>query len=191
MRATNFLRQLRHPVPPPQQEMVCMTQIFWGLLQYWNRSPFPLSVVLGEIKFVGKTPSRSECRIGTPLAAAALNPGLLKRGKEVDINHFHVSLAHAHASVLKAIAKQHGIRLTGKMASCSACSRAKAYRAPTPHDATRRAKQPLGLVHIDTAGPYPTYLGGSLYVVMFVEALHAYSGRTARAQKRAPPLFSV
>ena len=36
----------------------------------------------------------SECRNGTPLAAAALAPGLLKHGKEVNINHFHYSLAH-------------------------------------------------------------------------------------------------
>ena len=126
----------------------------------------PSQFCVGEIQFVGKTPSRPACRIGTPpLAAAALIPRPLKHGKEVDINHLHVSLAHAHASVLKATAKQHGIRLTGELVSCSACFRAKARRAPTPHHATRRATQPLGLVHIDTAGPYPTSLGGLRYVV--------------------------
>ena len=134
-------------------------------------TPFPpLSSVLGEIQFVGKTPSRPECRTGTPLAAAALTPGPLKHGKEVDINHLHVSLAHAHASVLKATAKQHGIRLTREQVSCLACSRAKEHRAPTPHHATRRATQPLGFVQNDTAGPYPTSLGGSRYVVMFVDS---------------------
>ena len=40
-----------------------------------------------------------------PLAAAALTPGLLKHGTEVGINHLQVSLAHAHASVLKAAAQ--------------------------------------------------------------------------------------
>ena len=99
----------------------------------------PINSVLGGIKFVGKTPSRPECRIDTPLAAAALTPGLLKHGKEVNINHLHVSLTHAHARALKATAKQHEIRLTGELVSCSACSRAKGYRAPTPHHATRRA----------------------------------------------------
>ena len=65
--------------------------------------PFPpLSSVLRNIQFVGKTLSRPACRIGTPL----------------DINHLHVSLAHAHASVLKATAKQHEIRLTGELVSC-------------------------------------------------------------------------
>ena len=127
--------------------------------------------MLREIQFVGKTSSRPACRIDTPLAAAALTPGPLKHGKEVDINHLHVSLAHADSNVLKATAKQHGIRLTGELVLCGlTCSRAKGHRAPTPHHATRRATQPLGLVHIDTAGPYPTSLGGSRYVVMFVDS---------------------
>ena len=142
-----------------------------GVVTVLEPNPFPpVSSVLGEIQFVGKTPFRPACRIGTPLAAAALTPGPLKHGKEVHINHLHVSLAHAHASVLKATAKQHGIRLTGELVSCSGCSRAKGHRVPTPHHAARRATQPLGLVHIDTAGPYPTSLGGSRYVVMFVDS---------------------
>ena len=46
------------------------------------------------------------------MVAAALNPGLLKQGKVVDINHLHVSLDHAHANVLQATARQHGFQLT-------------------------------------------------------------------------------
>ena len=54
MRATNLLRQLRHPIPPPPLEippaetcarLVCIIQMFRELLQYWNRPPFPLSVL--------------------------------------------------------------------------------------------------------------------------------------------------
>ena len=147
--------------------------------------------MLGEIKFVKKTSSRSECRIGTPLTATALAPGLLKHGKEMGLNHLHVSLAHAHASVLKATAKQHGFRLTRKSVSCSASSRAKGYRAPTPHHATRRATQPLRHFHIDTTGPYQTSLGGTRYVVMFVDsALHLQRPYGARV-KRAATIFSV
>ena len=74
---------------------------------------------------MGKTPSRSECRISTPLAAAALTLGLLKHGKKIGINYLHVSLTHAHASVLKATAKQHRIHLTEELVSCSACSQVK------------------------------------------------------------------
>ena len=163
-----------------------------GVVTVLEPTPFPpLSSVLGEIQFVGKTSSRPACRIGTPLAVAALIPGLLKHGKEVDINHSHVSLAHAHASVLKATAKQHGIRLTGELVSCSACSRAKGHRAPTPHHATRRATKPLGLVHIDTAGPYPTSLGGSRYVVMLVDSASRLQRPYGVREKSAAAVFSV
>ena len=143
IRATNLLRQLRQPVPPPPQEFpprrsMCATGLqnsnASGVVTVLEPTSFPpLSSVLGEIQFVGKTPSRPACRIGTSLAAAALTPGPLEHGKEVDISHLHVSLAHAHASELKATAKQHGIRLTGELVSCSTCSRAKGHRAPTPH----------------------------------------------------------
>ena len=47
---------------------------------------------------------------------------------------------------------------------------AKGIRAPTPHYTTSRAKAPLDLVHIDTAGPFPESLGGSRYVFMFVDS---------------------
>ena len=111
-----------------------MAQMFPATLAVLEPTPFPsLRSVLGEIKFMGKIPSRSECRIGTPLVAAALTPGLLKHGKEVDINHFHASLAHAHASVLKATAKHHGIRLTGELISCSAGTCAHRNRWTLPN----------------------------------------------------------
>ena len=153
-----------------------------GVVIVLEPTPFPpLSSVLGEIQFVGKTPSRPACSIGPSLAAAALIPGPLKNGNEVDINHLHVSPAHAHANVLKATAKQHGIRLTGELVSCSACSRAKGHRAPTPNHATRRGTHPLGLVHIDTAGPCPTSLGTSRYVVLFVASTAAV--RRAREER--------
>ena len=159
-----------------------MIQIFRALLQYWNRRPSPSQFCVG---------GNSVCRIGTPLAAAALTPGPLKHGKEVDINHLHVSLAQAHASVLKATAKQHGIRLAGELVSSSACSRAKVYRAPTPHHATRRATQPLGLVHIDAAGPYRTSLGGSRYVVMFVDSASRLQRPYGVREKSAAAILSV
>ena len=125
MHATHILRQLRHSVPPPPQEIppprnICVTGMHDSnvseTITALEPTPFPpRSYVLREIRFVGKTPSRSECRIGTSLTAASLTPVLLKRGKEVGINHLHVSLFHAHASVLKVTAKQYGIRLTGEL----------------------------------------------------------------------------
>ena len=83
-----------------------------GTVTVLGPTPFShVSHVLGDIKFIGKTSSRSKCRIENPLAAAALTRRLMKHCKGVDINHFHVFLAHAYASVLKVTAKQHGIRL--------------------------------------------------------------------------------
>ena len=201
MRATNLLRQLGHPIPPPPQEIPPRRNMFATGLHNSNvpevvtvqePTPYPpLSSMLGEVQFVGKTPSRPECRIGTRLAAAALTPGSIKHGKEVDINHLHISLAHAHANVLKATAKQHGIHLTGELVSYSACSRAKGHQAPTPHPATRRATQPLGLVHTDTAGSYPTSLGGSRYVVIFVDRASRLQRPYGVREKSAAAILSA
>ena len=77
MRATNLLRQLGHLIPPPSQEPppprrnMCATGLqnsnVPGVVTVLEPTPFPpLSSVLGEIQFVGKTPSRPACRIGTP-----------------------------------------------------------------------------------------------------------------------------
>ena len=106
----------------------------------------PVNSVLGKIEF-GRKPL---FELGCFFTAAALNPGMMKHGKVVDINHLHVSLAHAHASVLQATAKQHGFRLTGQLVSCSVCSMAKGNRAPTAHHTTARANRSMELIHIDT-----------------------------------------
>ena len=59
------------------------------------------------------------------MAAAVISPGgvFMEKNKKkvIDINHFHVSLAHAHSSVLKAPTLQHGIQLVGELAPCSGC----------------------------------------------------------------------
>ena len=147
----------------------------------------PLSCVLGEIEFGGKPPF--ECSDGSKVAVAALTPGKLKHAKVIDINDFH-SLAHAHASVLKATAEQHGVRLTGELVSCAACSMAKGNRAPTPHHTTARAKRPMELVHIDTAGPYPASLGGSRYV-MFVDSASRLQRPYGTRDKSAEAIVAV
>ena len=163
-----------------------------GAVTVLKPTPFPPpSSVLGEIEFVGKPPSRSECRIGAPLAAAALTLGLIKHAKEIDINHLHISLTREEASVLIATAKQHVIRLIGELVSCLACSRAKGNRAPTPHHATRRAMQPLGAVYIDTAGSYPISLGRSRYVVMFVDSDSCRQRPYGTRERSAADIFSV
>ena len=129
------------------------------------------------------------------MAAAVLSPGGLFINKfkkrVIDINNFHVSLAHAHSSVLKATAQQHGIQLVGELAPCSGCSMAKGIRASTPHRTTSRAEAPLDLVQIDTAGPFPESLGGSRYVVIFVDSASRFQRPYGTRDKSASAILGV
>ena len=129
------------------------------------------------------------------MAAAMLSPGglLINKNKKrvIDINHYHVSLSHAHSSVLKATAQQHGIQLVGELAPCSGCSMAKGIRASTSRRTTSRAEAPLDLVHIDTAGPFPESLGGSRYVVMFVDSASRFQRPYGTRDKSAPAILGV
>ena len=128
------------------------------------------------------------------MAAAVLSPGgvfVNKNKKVLDMNHFHVSLAHAHSSVLKATAQQHGTQLVGELAPCSEFSMAKGIRAPTPHRTTCRAAAPLDMVHIDTAGPFLESLGGSRYVVMFVDSASRFQRPYGTRDKSASAILGV
>ena len=128
------------------------------------------------------------------MAAAVISAGglFIKNKKRViDINHYHVSLAHAHSSVLKTTAQQHGIQLVGELAPCSGCSMAKGIRASTSHRTTSRAEAPLDLVHIDTAGPFPESLGGSRYVVMFVDSASGFQRPYGTRDKSASAILRV
>ena len=129
------------------------------------------------------------------MAAAVLSPGgvFINKSKKnvVDINHFHVCLAHAHSSVLKAIALQHGINLVGDLAPCSGCSMAKGIRASTPHHTTSRAAALMDMVHIDIAEPFQESLGGSPYVVMFVDSAPRFQRPCGTRNKSAFAILGV
>ena len=162
-----LLKQLDHPIPPlpveTRSKEMCLTTFsdtggIESISSDYLVEPLPippLSQVLGETDLSPILKSKG-------VALAALTPGALKHGSTVNINHLHVSLGHAHDEILRKTAQQHGIRLTGELVSCSECSRAKGTRASTPHRTTRRATRRMDLVYIDTAGPYPASLGGSL-----------------------------
>ena len=121
------------------------------------------------------------------MAAAVLSPGGLfinkNKKRVIDTNNFHVSLAHAHSSVLKATAQQHGIQLVGELAPYSGCSMAKGIRASKPHRTTSPAEALLDLVHIDTAGPFPESLGGSRTSSCLWTALPAFSAHTGHGTR--------
>ena len=88
----------------------------------------------------------------------------------VDINHFQVSLAHAHSSMLKTTALNHGIQLVEELAPCSGWSMVKRTRAPTPHHTMSQAVAPMDMVHIDTTGQPQKSLRGLQYIVMFEDS---------------------
>ena len=130
------------------------------------------------------------------MAAAVLSPGGVfmdkkKKKKLVDINHFHVSLAHAHSSLLKATALQHGIQPVGELALCFECSVAEGIRAPTPHHTTSRAAAPMDMVNIDTAGPFQKSLEGSRYLVMFVDSASRFQRPYGSRDKSASAILGV
>ena len=52
---------------------------------------------------------------------------------------------------------------------CSSCLKGKQHKDPFPKQASRRATQPLELVHMDLCGPMQqTSLGGSSYFMLIV-----------------------
>ena len=130
------------------------------------------------------------------LAAAVPSPGDMfvsenKRKKEIDISQFHVSLAHAHVDALKTTGKQHGTRLVGELAPSSVCLAAKGIRAATPRHLKIRARAPMELVFIDTAGPYPQLLGRSRYVAMFVDGASRLQRPHGTRDKSTPATLAV
>ena len=138
--------------------------------------------------------SASVSRGSDGMAAAVLSPGGLfinkNKKRVIDINHRHLSLAHAHSSVFKATAQQHGIQLVGELTPCLGCLMAKGIRAPTPHRTTSRAEAPLDLVHIDTARPFPESLGDSRYV-MFVDSASRFQRPYGTWDKSASATLGV
>ena len=108
-------------------------------------------------------------------AAAVLAPGKhpFTVGKPVimaDINHFHFFTDHLGENLLSATAQQHGKFLTGVLQPCAGCVEGKGVRAGVPRRTTSRAATPMETVHIDLAGPYEASMGGSVYLIMFVES---------------------
>ena len=93
-----------------------------------------------------------------------------KPEKVVDIYHFHVSSGHQHERPLRQTTQQHGIILTGVLQPCGGCLEAKGIRAGTPRRTTSRAGRPMETVHIYLSVPYEASLGGSVYLIMFVDS---------------------
>ena len=108
-------------------------------------------------------------------AAAVLATGkrpftVAKPVKMVDINHFNFSTRYLGENLLRATARQHGKILTGVLQPCAGCVEVKGVRAGVPRRTTSRAARPMETVHIDLAGPSEASMGGSVYLIMFVDS---------------------
>ncbi|CAB1112502.1 unnamed protein product [Ectocarpus sp. CCAP 1310/34] len=93
-----------------------------------------------------------------------------KPTKIIDVNLLHVSSSHANEFLLRELAKQHGLRLTGVLQPCGGCLQAKGKKAGVPHQLGTRAERPHDLWHIDLCGPMTASLGGSFFMIMFVDS---------------------
>ena len=91
-----------------------------------------------------------------------------KPAQIIDINHFHSS-GHLSESLVRETARQYGITLPGELRPCSGCLEVKGMRAGVPRRTTSRAGRPMETVNIDSAGPYEASMGGSAYLIMFVD----------------------
>ena len=108
-------------------------------------------------------------------AAAALAPcrrpfAVGKPTKSVDINHVRVSSSHLNERLMRETPKQHGVTLTGVLQPSGGCLEAKGVRAGLPRRTTSRAGKLVATVHIDLAGPYEASVGGSVYLITFVDS---------------------
>lgn len=68
---------------------------------------------------------------------------------------------------------------------------AKGNRAPIAHHTTAPAERWMELVHIETLGPFPKSIGGSQYVVMFVDSVPRLQRPYGTRDKKAAVIFAV
>ena len=88
----------------------------------------------------------------------------------MSINTFHFSSGHLNERLLRETAKQQGVTLTDVLQPCGGCLEAQRVRAGVPRRTTSQAAKPMETVHIDPVGPYEPSMGGSVYLIMFVDS---------------------
>ena len=88
----------------------------------------------------------------------------------IDISYFQSSFGHKHERLLREMVQQHGITLTGMLQPCGGCFEAKGIRAGTSRRTTSREGRSMETVHIDLSGSYEASLGGSVFLIMFVDS---------------------
>ena len=108
-------------------------------------------------------------------AAAVLAPGMSpftvgKRSTVFGINHFHFSTGPLNERLLRGTARQHDITLTGVLQQCDGCLETKSVRSGVPRRTISRVGRPMETVHIDLAGSCEASMGGSHYLIIFIDS---------------------
>ena len=121
-------------------------------------------------------------------AASVIAPGsrpfsVGKAVKRIDVNTFHFSSGHLNERLLRKTAKKQGVILTGVLQPCGGCLEAKGLRIGVPRRTASRARWPMETVHIDLAGPYEPSMGGSVYLIMFVDSASRWMRSYGMASK--------
>ena len=144
-----------------------------------STSFFPSPLDTAEVRVLEaadwRVPLVYEAGILRPTAASVIAPrsrpfSVGKAVRRIDNNIFHFYSGHPNERSLRETAKQKGVILTGVLQPCGGCLEAKGVRARVPPRTTSRARRPMETVHIDPAGPYEPSIGGSVYLIMFVDS---------------------
>jgi transposase InsO family protein len=83
--------------------------------------------------------------------------------KTMSFNEAHRKFAHMAETPLRRVAGYLGITLTGKLDCCESCAMAKAKQKSVPKVRYSVAESPGERIMIDTSGPYPESIGGTIY----------------------------
>ena len=135
-----------------------------------------------EVRHAGMTAS-------PVLAPGRRPPTVGKRDRFIDII-LHVSSGHVNKRLLRETAGQHGFALTGVLQPCGGCLEAKDVRAGVPRKTISDAGRPMETVHINLAGPYEAFMGGSHYLIMFADSASRWMQPYGMRNESEPPRTS-
>ena len=98
---------------------------------------------------------------------------VLHATEKMDINEFHQRTTHMSEDMTKKIAREHGIQLTGQLAPCEACARAKAKQKNIKKvvfdDGVRKIVKPGAKIGMDISYIKDTSYGGSKFWLLMID----------------------
>ena len=93
----------------------------------------------------------------------------------IDINEYHRALGHPSEAIVRATAKQFGIRLAGQFKPCESCALSKAKAKKISKVPVKRASEPGGRLCIDISSPSTKSIGGKQHWLLVVDDCTDYA----------------